>query len=293
MGLNASKTRRNVTKVAPMPNREEGPPGCVAVYTFHSPLRETGPNSFASQMGRKPVLERHLPPLRETQHGRYPTEPRTVPPDLTTPGGETSIIKQHPPRRLQKLEPFILAKDVLPDKYWSLQGGVTGHKAKELEKGGPAVTHPRARRQYLLQMKMLEIRKEAELKRRLQEEARFNQPQTRDLNIPRTLGCLQGDHGSDDEDLLGVVEDHQALNRNHADLRSRGHFKEHEPFESHLGQQGKVEAWLLSQQSRRESSSDESSTDSDIWEYPRRKPALVRTKTERITLFDGFFDQEL
>uniref|UniRef100_A0ABM5FC24 Factor associated with metabolism and energy isoform X2 n=1 Tax=Pogona vitticeps TaxID=103695 RepID=A0ABM5FC24_9SAUR len=292
MGLNASKTRRNVTKVAPMPNREEGPPGCVAVYTFHSPLRETGPNSFASRMGRKPVLERHLPPLRETQHGRYPTEPRTVPPDLTTPGGETSIIKQHPPRRLQKLEPFILAKDVLPDKYWSLQGTREGRTGCNTPQSKAAVFASDEDAGNTKRVKS-HLSMQAELKRRLQEEARFNQPQTRDLNIPRTLGCLQGDHGSDDEDLLGVAEDHQALNRNHADLRSRGHFKEHEPFESHLGQQGKVEAWLLSQQSRRESSSDESSTDSDIWEYPRRKPALVRTKTERITLFDGFFDQEL
>lgn len=62
------------------------------------------------------------------------------------------------------------------------------------------------------------------------------------------------------------------------------------------GRDGKVERWLLKQQARRESFWDTSSTDSetrggDVGKTFRR-PALVRTKAERIPLFDEFFDKE-
>ncbi|XP_061469290.1 factor associated with metabolism and energy [Rhineura floridana] len=292
MGLTSSKARRKVTKVAPMPRQEERLqcPGNMAVYTFQSPLRGASPNSFASRMERNLALERHLPPLREMRQGRYPTVPRTIPLDLRTEGGEASIIKQHPPLRPQKLEPFILAKDIPPEKFLSLQCTAAACEAKGLDQGGQAVLHPAGRRQYLLKMKMLEKRKEAELKRCLHQEARLNKPQLKDLNISETLGCVQGNNSSDDEELL-ALEFGQTLERNHGDRWDGEFLREHGPSESHLGQVGKVETWLLKQQSRRESSWDASSTDSDDWR-PCRKPALVRTKTERIALFDEFFDKE-
>ncbi|XP_042326623.1 uncharacterized protein CCDC198 isoform X3 [Sceloporus undulatus] len=190
MGLSSSKGHRKVTKVTPVACKEGKltTQGSVAVYNFQSPLRQMSPNIFASPTGRNPVMEGQLPPLREARHGRYPTVPQTAACDLSTEGREASIIKQHPPRRLQlssvlrsrffnsginnhksylhpylvrKLEPFILAKDVPPDKYSSLQSGSATCKAKkELERGRQAAIHPNGRRQYLLQMKMLEIRKE-------------------------------------------------------------------------------------------------------------------------------------
>ncbi|XP_063003748.1 factor associated with metabolism and energy [Elgaria multicarinata webbii] len=298
MGLNSSKARRKVTKVAPMSSKAErlDASSSVAVYTFQNSPQEMRQTSVTSWMGRNPVLERHLPPLRETWQGRYATGPRPLPLDLTTEWGEASIIKQHPPRRLQKLKPFILANDTPPDKYASLQGGTAACKAKkELEKGGEAVIHPAGRRQYLLKMKMLEIRKEAELKRRLHQEARLNQPKTRDLNIQGTRGHVQINNSSEDDEDLFAIERDQTFNGHHDDLWSGGLYKEHRPPESHLGQRGKVETWLLKQQARRESSSDASSTDSDTWNgfgKPCRRPALVRTKTERIALFDEFFDRE-
>ncbi|XP_042326606.1 uncharacterized protein CCDC198 isoform X1 [Sceloporus undulatus] len=321
MGLSSSKGHRKVTKVTPVACKEGKltTQGSVAVYNFQSPLRQMSPNIFASPTGRNPVMEGQLPPLREARHGRYPTVPQTAACDLSTEGREASIIKQHPPRRLQlssvlrsrffnsginnhksylhpylvrKLEPFILAKDVPPDKYSSLQSGSATCKAKkELERGRQAAIHPNGRRQYLLQMKMLEIRKEEELRRRLREEARLRKLQTRDLDMRRAVGHMQGNNSSEDEDLL-AQDLHKTFKRNQGDRWDGELFKEPGPSDAHLSQRGKVEAWLLKQQARRDSSSDASSSDSDNWKYPCRRPALVRTKTERITLFDEFFDKE-
>nr|XP_028584926.1 uncharacterized protein CCDC198 [Podarcis muralis] len=297
MGSNSSKARRKVTKVAPMPMKEDWPrvPGKVAVYTFQSPQGETSRNAFASWVERNPASDRHLPPLREMGQGAYPTVPRSVPLDLKMEVGGQSIIKQHPPRRPQKLEPFILAKDIPADKFLSLPCGGAIYRAKEQDKGGKTVLHPAGRRQYLLKMKMLEQRKEAELKRCLQEEARLNKPKARDLSISETLGCVPGNNSSEDEELLALERD-QTFDGDHGDRWSGEFPKELGPSEPHQGQRGKVETWLLKQQARRESFWDASSTDSENWEgdlgKPRRRPALVRTKTERIALFDEFFDRE-
>ncbi|CAI5764800.1 Uncharacterized protein PODLI_1B006901 [Podarcis lilfordi] len=297
MGSNSSKTRRKVTKVAPMPMKEDWPqvPGRVAIYTFQSPQRETSLNTFASWTERNPASDRHLPPLREMGQGAYPTVPRSVPLDLKMEAGGQSIIKQHPPRRPQKLEPFILAKDIPADQFLSLPCGGATYKAKEQDKGGKTVLYPAGRRQYLLKMKMLEQKKEAELKRCLQQEARLNKPKARDLSISETLGCVPGNNSSEDEELLALERD-QTFDGDHGERWSGEFPKELGPSEPHQGQRGKVEAWLLKQQARRESFWDASSTDSENWEgdlgKPRRRPALVRTKTERIALFDEFFDRE-
>ncbi|XP_039176210.1 uncharacterized protein CCDC198 [Crotalus tigris] len=294
MGLNSSKTHRKVTKVTPMPCEEREPkqPGSVTVYSFQSL-----PSSFVSSSGRNPVLERQLPPLRETCYGRYPTVPR---PNLLD---HTSIIKQHPPRRLQKLEPFILADNIPASKYLNLQGGTLTQQEKltwkELGRGEQVAKHPVGRRQYLLQMKMLEIRKEAELKRRLQQEARLNRPKMRDLHLLGTLEYMQGTRSSDEEEQHSA-EHEQTFNGSHGDLWHREFLKESGSPKSHLDQRDKVETWLLKQQATMESSSDASSIDTNNWSdcndnfrKPYRRPALVRTKTERMTLFDDFFDKEL
>uniref|UniRef100_A0A8D0BKQ1 Coiled-coil domain containing 198 n=1 Tax=Salvator merianae TaxID=96440 RepID=A0A8D0BKQ1_SALMN len=296
MGLHSSKVRRKVTKVAPMPSKEERllSSSNVAVYTFPRAQQDVNPSAFTSQIERNSVLERRLPPLRETCHVRYPTVLGPDPLDLTAEAEEDNLIKQHPPRKLQKLEPFILAKDQRVDKFSSLPTGSAASKAKERVKGNQCVAHPVGSRQYLLKMKMLEMRKEAELKRCLQQEARLNKTKARDFSLRGTHGCLQANNSSD-EDLFSPEQDH-TFNRDRGALWSGGFFNEHGPPDPHLGWQGKVQTWLLKQQAR-ESPWDASSTDSDSWkEYdfqkPWRRPPLVRTKTERISLFDDFFDRE-
>ncbi|XP_066480390.1 factor associated with metabolism and energy [Tiliqua scincoides] len=303
MGLNSSKAHGRVTKVAPLEEPQQTPDS-GATHGFQSPLQGWSASSFASVTERTPVLERHLPPLRETWLGRYPAVPRPVPLDRLE-AGETSIIKEHPPRRFQKLEPLVLATDIPSDKSWSRQ-----RKARGLEKRGQDMIHPLESRQHLYKMKMLEMRQEAELKRCLQQEPRLNNPR-RDLTAQQMLGRLQRDNSSDDEDLLAIEHD-QTFNGDYGELatalflvfwfhyrnKTRGHFKQnYKPaLESHPGQSSKVERWLLKQQARRESFWDASSTDSETWDgdsgKPFRRPALVRTKAERIPLFDEFFDKD-
>nr|XP_056707144.1 uncharacterized protein CCDC198 [Euleptes europaea] len=296
MGLNHSKSRSQVTKVAPMPDKKVAPqpPGSAGIYGFQSPLRERSASSFASLTERTPLSERHLPPLRETWYARYPTVPGPYPLDLKTEEGEPSIIKQHPPRRPQKLEPLILSKDVSLDKCSRRLAGTTDWTPKqEMEKRGPAVLHPPGRRrQHLHKMKMLEMQQEAERKRRLRQEATLAKSKMRDFEVRQTLGRRQQYDSSDDEDLFAVERDRDLGVAPWAGQRLKGHGLP----EAHNGQISKVETWLLNQQARRESFWDASSIDSDSWKGSdegklSRRPALVRTKTERIQFLDDFFDR--
>lgn len=56
---------------------------------------------------------------------------------------------------------------------------------------------------------------------------------------------------------------------------------------------GKMEAWLREQDAQGQLSWSSSSYDSDELEKDQRRPqALVRTRTERVPLYDEFYDQE-
>ncbi|XP_048340629.1 LOW QUALITY PROTEIN: uncharacterized protein CCDC198 [Sphaerodactylus townsendi] len=295
MGLSHSKNRSQVTKVAPMPAKEVASrsPGCAPVYGYQSPLRERRSSSLAPLTERNPLSERHLPPLRETWYSRYPAVPRPSPLDLKPEEGESSIIKQHPPRRPQKLEPLVLPKDVSLDTFSRQREGTAARTPKELEKRGPAVLYPPGRRrQHLHKMKMLEMRQEAERKRRLRRGSAKSK--TRDAKVRQAFRHGQPFDSSDDEDLFAVEHDGDIGINPWVGQILKGHGRP----ETQPGQIGKVETWLLKQQASSKSFWDTSSTDSDSWEELEdgrftRRPALVRTKTERIQLFDDFFDQPL
>ncbi|XP_077180129.1 factor associated with metabolism and energy [Paroedura picta] len=296
MGLGSSKNRSHVTRVAPMPAKEAVSPslGSVDVYGFQNPLREMSSISCSSLMGRNFPSERCLPPLRETWQARYATAPGPYPPDLKMEDGEPSIIKQHPPRRPQKLEPLILSKDVPLDKYSRQRTGTAAWAVQGLEKGGPAVVAtPGRRRQHLHKMRVLERHQEAEQKRRLRQEATTAKPKRKDFRVQQKFGQqgLQED-SSDDEELFAVQHDDLGVDPWASQIHQG-----HRLPETHPGHISKVESWLRNQQVRRESFWDAWSIDSDSWKGSdegklSRRPALVRTKTERIQLFDEFFDRE-
>ncbi|KAJ6652743.1 hypothetical protein lerEdw1_010934 [Lerista edwardsae] len=256
MGSNSSKAHGKVTRVAPLPCKEEPqqPPGSGAVQGFQRPLQGWSASPFAPAMERTPVWERPLPPLRETWLGRYPAVPRPIPLDRLE-AREVSIIKQHPPRRFQKLEPLVLAKDSPLDKSWNLPSHT------RIDQDDDASVY------FLLFMVTLEGARE--------ERARLEPHSGEPAALPQ------------DED---------------AGNEARGHLWDEDPCQvrgssrSPPGQDGNVERWLLKQQARRESFWDTSSSDSETWGgdvgKPFRRPALVRTKAERIPLFDEFFDKE-
>ncbi|CAM5123557.1 unnamed protein product [Eretmochelys imbricata] len=307
MGLSYSRTHHKVTKVAPVQTKEEVPPSpcTAAVCGLHSTLDERSLWSFAAMEERNPVFQRQLPPLRETLYGRCSTVPRPISFDIMMEKGETSIIKQHPPRRLQKLEPADLPQVITSEKLLSHQEGAAARKAKELEKRVQTAKYTSGRRQHLHKLQMLEMNRkreemnhlqsQEELQKSLHREEKINKQKTRELKAKKVLKNLQRNNCSEGEDLVPVEHD-QTFNGDHGNTWDGEFLEPHEMAESYPSQSSKVEMWFVKHQDPRDLFWDSSSTDSDDWKREERKlghkPALVRTKTERIPLFDEFFDKE-
>ncbi|KAM9149340.1 factor associated with metabolism and energy [Pangshura tecta] len=307
MGLSYSRAHHKVTKVAPVQTREEVPtsPCTAAVCGFHSTLEERRFCSFAAMKERNPVFQRQLPPLRETLYGRCSTVPRPMSFDIMMEKGETSIIKQHPPRRLQKLEPVDLPQVIASEKLLRQQEGAAARKAKELEKRVQTAKYMSGRRQHLHKLQMLEMNRkreemnhlqsQEELKRSLHREEKINKQKTKELKAKKVLETLQRNNYSEGEDLVPIEHD-QTFNGDQGNTWAGEFLERHEMAESYPSQSSKVEMWFVKHQEPQDLFWDSSSTDSDDWRREERKlarrPALVRTKTERIPLFDEFFDKE-
>ncbi|KAM7163804.1 factor associated with metabolism and energy [Macrochelys suwanniensis] len=307
MGLSYSRAHHKVTKVAPAQTKEEVPtsPCTAAVCGFHSTLEERSLCSFAAMEERNPVFQRQLPPLRETLYGRCSTVPRPISFDIMMEKGEKSIIKQHPPRRLQKLEPADLPQVITSETLLSQQEGAAARKAKELEKRVQTAKYTSGRRQHLHKLQILEMNRrreemnhlqsQEELKRSLHGEEKINKQKTRELKAKKVLENLQRNNCSEGEDLVPIEHD-QTFNGDNGNTWSGEFLERHERAESYPSQSSKVEMWFIKHQDPRDLFWDSSSTDSDDWKRDERKlgrkPALVRTKTERIPLFDEFFDKE-
>uniref|UniRef100_A0A8C3W7L7 Coiled-coil domain containing 198 n=1 Tax=Catagonus wagneri TaxID=51154 RepID=A0A8C3W7L7_9CETA len=296
MGLSHSKPHPRVTKVAPLQDKEEETPSAGPVdLAFTQNLEEKSSCSFARLQDRHKALEGQLPPLRETWYGRYSAVPRIMYFDIPLEQGETSIIKRHPPRRLQKLEPIDLPQVMTSETLLSPQEAVRTQKAKqELEKNMQTPMYPSGKRQYLHKMQMLEMNRkrqeaEVELKKRLHKEAKANKQKQRDH---KTKKILQGIPRNDDGDSLISLPD-ETLNRSPGNSQN-AEFLEHQPRNDYRPRKiGKMETWLHEQETRGQLLWDSSSSDSDELGKVENKPrALVRTRTERIPLFDEFFDQE-
>ncbi|KAF1470155.1 hypothetical protein FQV08_0013572, partial [Pygoscelis antarcticus] len=291
MGLSSSKTHPKVTKVAPMRAREDLPalaapyrlPGVPGEPSLHPPaVAEWGKSTFHQQ----------LPPLRETWYGRASAGPLSF--NTVPEKGETSIIKQHPPRRPQRLEPAGPPQAIAPAKPWSQQEVAAIPKPKALEKRGQSLRHLPGRRQHLHKLQMLDLtrrRREAELKRNLHREAKINKQKIKEFSPKKVLDTPQRGESAESRDL--VPAEHNQ--RSHGDDRNtwgRGLSRQHDGSELAPGKSRKVDLWFCRESRTRDLFWDTSSTGSEEWEREEkiyRKPTLVRTKTERVSLFDDFF----
>uniref|UniRef100_F7EUX7 Coiled-coil domain containing 198 n=1 Tax=Ornithorhynchus anatinus TaxID=9258 RepID=F7EUX7_ORNAN len=234
--------------------------------------------------GRKSHLGSTFQAIRNAENF---TVPGAMTLDTSLENRGTSIIKSHPPRRLQVLEP------VGPPQ---ARGSLTQHeaavapRAKELEKRMQSVRHPLGKRQYFHKMQMLEMNRkrqeaQAELKRNLQRESRIGKQKARERRGKKPSVNLPGNRGWED---LATPEPPGALP---ADWGS--------PWDGEFGacqpgprQGGEAEPRLV-RRAHRELPWETADSDSDGEAEERKKPrALVRTKTERIPLWDEFFDQE-
>ncbi|XP_058521396.1 uncharacterized protein CCDC198 [Ochotona princeps] len=289
MGLSHSKAHSRVIKVAPVQSKEEETAGPVH-FTLNPSLEERDLCLFPRLQDRSEAWGGPLPPLRETWYGRYSTVSRAMYFDIPLEQGETSIIKRHPPRRPQKLEPIDLPQVIASERFLSQREARTRHKAKALEKKMQAPVHTSGKRQYLHKMQMLEMdRKRQEFKKSPHREARINDQKLRDHEAEKILASVSR---SDDDDLLSTSPK-KTLNR------CLGNVENAEVLEHHAGSDyctqkiGKMEAWIREQEARGQLLWDSSSSDTDELGNDEKKPrALVRTRTERIPHFDEFFDQE-
>ncbi|XP_062433984.1 factor associated with metabolism and energy [Rhea pennata] len=293
MGLSSSRTRHRVTKVAPVQAGGDLPTSpCVSAPRWFS----HAPQEVSER--EKAAIPRQLPPLRETGYGRPAAGPRPLSFNTMLEKGDTSIIKQHPPRRPQKLEPAgLLAAEKLP----SQQDVAATPKAKALEKRGQTLKHLPGRRQHLHKLQMLDLNRrhqEAGLKRNLHREAKINKQKIKEFNTKKVLGNLHRSNSSESQDLI-PAEHNQTFNGDwHGNTWDRRFSGQHDGAESSASKSSKVDMWFCREQPTRDLFWDSSSTDSEGWERERRKfyhkPTLTRTKTERIPLFDEFiFDKDL
>ncbi|KAB0343577.1 hypothetical protein FD754_020503 [Muntiacus muntjak] len=215
MGLSHSKPHPRVTKVVPLQNKEEETPLAGPVdFAFTQSLEENSLYSLARRHDHNKAFEGQLPPLRETWCGRYSEGPRAMYFDFPLEHQETSIIKRHPPRRLQKLEPIDLPQVITSERLLNQQEARRTHKAKELEKKMQTLMYPSGKRQYLHKMQMLEMNRkrqeaQAELKKSLHKEARTSKQKQRDHKAKK---ILQSVPGNDDGDFLTLLPD-ETLNR--------------------------------------------------------------------------------
>ncbi|KFO79091.1 Uncharacterized protein C14orf105, partial [Cuculus canorus] len=289
MGLSSSKAHPKVTKVAPMHTRENLP-ALATPYRLPCMPGELSLHPPAAMERRKPTFHQQLPPLRDTWYGRASAGPLSF--NTIPEGGETSIIKQHPPQRPQRLEPIGLPQAIAPAKPWSQQEVAASPKKKALEKRGQSPRHLPGRRQHLHKLQMLDLtrrRQEAELKRNLHREARINKQKIKEFSPKKVLDILQPGNGIEHRDLI-PAEHNQCFHGG-----DRGPVSQHDGAELSLSGSRKVGLWFCRKPRTRDLFWDTSSTGSEEWEREEkidRKPTLVRTKTERVSLFDDFFDKD-
>ncbi|XP_052639725.1 uncharacterized protein CCDC198 [Harpia harpyja] len=290
MGLSSSKAHPKVTKVAPMRAREDLP-------ALTTPYQLPGVHPPATAEWGKSTFYAELPPLRETWYGRASAGPLSFNTGLER--GETSIIKQHPPRRPQRLEPAGPPQANAPAKPWSQQDAVATPKMKTLEKRGQSLRHLPGRRQHLHKLQMLDLtrrRREAELKRNLPREAKINKEKIKEFSPKKVLDTLQRGGSAESRDLVPAEHNQRFHGDDHGNTWGGGLSTQHDGAELSPGRSGKVDLWFCREPRTRDLFWDTSSTGSDEWEREEkkiyRKPTLVRTKTERVSLFDDFFDRD-
>ncbi|XP_009892219.1 PREDICTED: uncharacterized protein C14orf105 homolog [Charadrius vociferus] len=292
MGLSSSKAHPKVTKVAPMRAGEDLP----ALATPYRLLGVPGQPSLHPPQWGNPTLHRQLPPLRETWYGRASAGPLSF--NTVPEKGETSIIKQHPPRRPQRLEPAGPPQAITPGKPWSQQEAAASPKPKALEKRGQSLRHLPGRRQHLHKLQMLDLtrrRQEAELKRNLHREAKINKQKIKEFSPKKVLDTLQRGDSAESRDLIPAEHNQRFHGDDCGNTWGGGLSGQLDGAELSPGKSGKVDLWFCREPRTRDLFWDTSSTGSEDWEREEktyRKPTLVRTKTERVSLFDDFFDKD-
>lgn len=174
------------------------------------------------------------------------------------------------------------------------EAGLRRRAKQELEKKVQIPMYTSGKRQYLHKMQMLEMNRkrqevQVELKKSLHREPKINKQKPRDHKAKKTPQSISG---NDDYDILTVLPDETMNggpgNSQHVEVLECRARNDYCPRET-----GKMEMWFQEQEARGHLLWDSSSSESDERGRGEKKPQpLVRTRTERIPLFDEFFDQD-
>lgn len=294
MGLSHSKAHPRVIKVTPLQSQETETPSTSPVFfALSQNLEERSSYSLTSLQDQNQTLEGQLPPLRETWYGRLPAVSRAMYLDIPLKHEETSIIKRHPPRRIQKLEPIDLPQAITSERLLCQQEARTKPSEKqENEKKIHLPMYTSGKRQYLHKMKMLELnrkRQEAqmELRKSLLSKAMLDMQKMKDHNGNK---ITQSKPRSKGYDILTILPDDNT-NRDPGNPQDEELLDFHTENDYRVRKIGKLETWLREQEAQGQLLWDSSSSDSgELEKDERRSQALVRTKTEKIPLYGDFYD---
>ncbi|XP_063296510.1 factor associated with metabolism and energy [Pelobates fuscus] len=298
MGLNNSKFNHKVTKVAPLEIKDDH----IAQTANLLVNRLDSFSTFGGLDQKRETWERELPPLRETLYGRSVPVPRPIPLDLPMENRETnSIIKRHPPRKHKKLEPIVLPRILSAEGITNKEGAFTAKQGKEIESKVHTANRSSVNRQHLQNMRMRELRKfeemnhlqtQAELKRRVHREAKIDKQKMREIKGQKTRENVL--KNNEEDDFLSVEHD-ETFNIDHRNSWPWGTHETHKVPRRCKNKNNTLEMWFKDQEIHRVIYSDSSSSDSlDSWiredARNRPRPALIRTRAEKIPTFDEFYD---
>lgn len=128
-----------------------------------------------------------------------------------------------------------------------------------------------------------------ELMKSLQSAARLDMQKQKNHNGNKLTQSLPR---SNSYDVITILPD-ETINRDPGSSQDEEFLDYHRENDYCVRKIGKMEAWLREQDAQGQLSWSSSSYDSDELEKDQRRPqALVRTRTERVPLYDEFYDQE-
>ncbi|GCB71094.1 factor associated with metabolism and energy-like isoform X1 [Scyliorhinus torazame] len=310
MGSGWSKVHHKVVKVTPVPGA--GADTCPRVERDRSPGAQSGLVAAGERLTRghpkaafRPRIG-ELPPLKVAGFGTRALSalkpvPRPISIDAPLDMGDRSIIKNHPPRRFERLEPIDSGTVISSEKLLDKQRSSNACKAQAQEIQEEIAKQFSRRRQkihkiqYVKKQKQKEaihLQEQTELKRCLQLETHNNKQKIKDHRAKKAREKEQTNNHQEDQYYI-ALEDDGTFNTNDDNpwnelispmlfINNNNHFR--------------IPQQLVKHQTPWNDSSNSFSNESlDCWMNDNRQSQhrLMRTKTERILVFDEFFDQEL
>ncbi|XP_069773023.1 factor associated with metabolism and energy-like isoform X2 [Narcine bancroftii] len=225
MGLGSSKVPHKVIKVTPIPDKEEEEEEEEAEADADGSGQFSGRGNGTDWRRLKRTTSAgtgsDLPPLRERLPAGHLTGalpslrqvPRAISFDINVEAGESSIIKKHPPRRFQRLEPInrftvITAEELLKNQQATSTCKTQGQVQAEIAKQFSRRRQQMQKMQYekKRQQEVIHLQKQAELMTTSQKETQNNEQKIKNHRAKKSRGKAQS-HEQDQYHIAGEAND--------------------------------------------------------------------------------------